>query len=102
MKKPPDTYVNKDYPLRQCCGQFPVENICGRWGRSYFELACKKCRSRTGACNSWFDARHCWNSNMKHKDLNTLWGYEIQSQEWGYEFVTFEIYQKTKKKEKHV
>ena len=72
--------------LRKCCGQLPVQNLCGCRGKSDYEVACKICKRRTGALPTRFQAAVVWN-NGPHPDPSSHLGYEIQSQEWGYEYV---------------
>ena len=72
--------------LRKCCERLPVQNLCGCRGKSDYEVACKICKRRTGALPTRFQAAVVWN-NGPHPDPSSHLGYEIQSQEWGYEYV---------------
>ena len=55
--------------------------------RSYFEIACKTCKKRTGPMNSWFEAIEEWDTNRCPSPYSRKDPYEVQSQEWGYEWV---------------
>jgi len=74
--------------LNKCCGKLPVQNLCGCDGKSYYEVACKKCKRRTGALQSRFQAAVTWNEG-NCPDSFSKHTYEIQSQEWGYEYIHF-------------
>lgn len=72
--------------LRKCCGQLPVQNLCDCRGKSDYEVACKICRRRTGALPTRFQAAVVWNEG-DCPDRSSKLGYEIHSQEWGWEYV---------------
>ena len=74
--------------LRQCCEKLPIQNLCGDAGKSFYEVACKKCKRRTGALSSRFQAAVVWNRGSC-PDSSSRITYEIQSQDWGYEYVHF-------------
>ena len=75
-------------PLRPCCGRTPKENGCSLRGRMWFEVACPKCRKRTGALGCRHSACLMWN---KHRGPapHAQWNYEVQDTKngWEYEFV---------------
>ena len=76
--------------LKKCCGHTPIENLCNCRGKSEYEVACKICRKRTGPVMNRLMARQEWNDNNCPSIFAMKLGYEIQSQEWGYEFVKYE------------
>ena len=73
--------------LHTCCGHTPIENLCSCRGKNDYEVACKHCLRRTGPLMSRWMARNAWNNDECPSIFATKLGYEIQSQEWGYEYV---------------
>ena len=73
--------------LRVCCDSLPIQNMCNCRGKLDFEVACKNCKRRTGPLPTRYQAAVSWNEGP-HPDPSALSrGYEIHSQEWGYEHV---------------
>jgi hypothetical protein len=60
--------------------------MCNCRGKLDFEVACKKCKRRTGALPTRYQAAVAWNEGP-HPDPSSRCAYSIQSQDWGYEHV---------------